>query len=233
MSERASKSAKNGNKCQYISVPSIRRLPLYFNILKEMKEGGLEYASGTVIAERLGVLPIQVRKDLAITGVTGKPKLGFPITELLQAIDHFLGWDNAQDAFLVGVGNLGMALIGYENFKEKGINIVAAFDNDPDKIGTRIKDCEVLALVKLENLLKRMKVKIGILTVPDAFAQGIADVMVENGIRAIWNFTPVSLNVPDYVIVENVRLSSSLSVLTKKLTEMLEIEKKKVSKLKN
>lgn len=207
--------------CHYTAIPSVRRLPLYLNVLKEMKAEGNEYASGTVIAERLGVLPIQARKDLAIVGVAGKPKRGFPIDELVKAIEHFLGWDNARDAFLIGAGNLGLALIGYKNFNEKGLNIVAAFDKNPDKVGNRIKDCEILPMDKLEDLITRMKVKIAILTIPEQFAQDITDKMVAAGIQAIWNFTPRTLTVPDNVVVENVRLSSSLSVLTNKLKDLL------------
>ena len=204
-----------------IAIPSIRRLPLYLNFLKKLKHEKNEYVSGTVIANHLGLQPIQVRKDLAITGIVGKTKLGFQIDELIKAIEHFLGWDNANDAFLVGTGNLGVALIGYKEFNDKGLNIVAAFDNDKKKIGNKVRNCEILPLDKLATLIKRMHVKIGILTLPAAQAQETAEIMVDAGIVAIWNFTPTSLNVPDSIIVENVRLSSSLSVLTKKLSEIM------------
>jgi redox-sensing transcriptional repressor len=144
--------------------------------------------------------------------------VGYPVTELLAAIDHFLGWDNTTDAFLVGVGNLGRALLGYRGFAENGLRIQAAFDTDPVKLGTEIHGCRVLPLEKLSNLALRMHIQIGIITVPAEAAQGVADCMVEGGIRAVWNFAPAILKTPEAVFVENEHLSSSLAVLSRRLT---------------
>ena len=167
---------------EYISVPSVRRLPLYLGFLKEFKRGKDEYVSGTQIAEHFNLQPIQIRKDLAVTKVKGKPKMGFKVDELICAIELFLGWDNIADAFLVGTG----------------------------------------------NLVERMHVKVAILTTPAASAQPLADIMVAAGVRGIWNFTQVALKTPPNVIVENVRLASSLSVLTSKLKEMLDSERPEI-----
>ena len=111
------------------AAPSIRRLPSYLHIIRQAQSDGLEYISGTVIANELVLEPIQVRKDLAITGIIGKPKRGYPVGELITAIEHFLGWDSAKNAILIGAGNLGTALTGYQEFKNHGLNFVAAFDN--------------------------------------------------------------------------------------------------------
>ncbi len=122
-----------------IPEPTLRRLPLYHQYLKRMhSEKNLEYISSNQIGNDLHILPIQVRKDLEITEAMGKPKLGYDIVELMGAIETFLGWNNTTDGYLVGVGHLGSALLGYQGFKDYGLNIVAAFDSDKSKIGTEI-----------------------------------------------------------------------------------------------
>jgi len=162
-----------------------------------------------------------VRKDLQTTGIVGKPKVGYYIPALIEAIEHLLGWDNVTDAFLVGAGNLGAALMGYEGFREHGLNIVAAFDVDPRKVGRMLHDKQVLHLDRFADLAARMHIHIGIITVPEQYAQEVADLMVLSGIKAIWNFAPADVHVPAGVIVENVRLSASLAVLSTRLAAML------------
>lgn len=198
-------------------VPTLKRLPLYLRLLRTMKEEGEEYASGTVVAKELGLDPIVVRKDLAITGAVGRPRLGFPMDEIIQAIEEFLGWSNTSDAILVGVGNLGAALLGYKGIEQHGMRIVAAFDSDPKIIGTTVNGKQVLDVKKMPELVKRMHIQIGVMTVTASVAQGVADMMIEGGIRAIWNFTPTSLDVPDHVIVQREELASSLAVLSHRL----------------
>ncbi len=199
--------------------PTLRRLPKYLNLLTKLKEENVVEVSSTLIANELGLDPTQVRKDIQYTGIEGKPKTGFFIDDLIKAIRTFLNWDNTTDAFLVGVGSLGTAMLGYKQFKLHGINFVAAFDNDPNKIGNYIHGIPVLPIEKLTNLASRMKVHIGVLTVPASVAQTIADMMVAGGILAIWNFAPTHIKVPDNVIVENAQLTHSLAVLTRKLSE--------------
>jgi redox-sensing transcriptional repressor len=135
-----------------------------------------------------------------------------------------LGWNNTKDAFLVGAGSLGSALLGYEGFKEFNLNILSGFDIDPAKIGTQIHGKEIFPLKKLPQLIKRMHVLIGVLAVPAMAAQEVADMMVLAGMRAIWNYTPVQLRVPDTVIVEDVKLAASLAVLSSRLAEVLRRE---------
>lgn len=198
-------------------VPTLKRLPLYLRLLRKMKERGDEYASGTVVARELGLDPIVVRKDLAITGAVGRPRLGFPMDEIIEAIEEFLGWSNTSDAILVGVGSLGRALLGYKGFEQHGMRIVAAFDNNPQVIGQKVHGKAVLDAAKMPELAKMMHVQIGILTVTASVAQGVADAMVQGGIRAIWNFTPTTLDVPEGVILQREELASSLAVLSHRL----------------
>jgi redox-sensing transcriptional repressor len=218
------------NEIKTAPLPSVRRLPAYLRLLYELRARGRDVVSCTHIADDLGVVSVQVRKDLAITGIVGKPKVGYHIPELIAAIEEFLGWNNTRDAFLVGSGCLGVALLGYEGFGEFNLNVLAGFDIDRAKIGTRIHGKDIFAMEKLPNLVKRMHVLIGILTVPAAAAQEAADAMILAGIRGIWNYTPVKLRVPDCVVVEDVKLAASLAALSSRLAESL--RKQPVKKLK-
>ena len=207
----------NNNERKTAGVPTLKRLPLYLRLLRKMKEEGEEYASGTVVAKKLSLDPIVVRKDLAITGAVGRPRLGFPMDEIIEAIEEFLGWTNTTDAFLVGVGNLGRALLGYKGFELHGIRIVAGFDTNPTIIGKTIAGKNIHDISEMASLAKSKHVQIGVLTVSPPHAQAVADAMVQVGIRAIWNFTPVTLNVPDHVILQREELASSLAVLSHRL----------------
>jgi redox-sensing transcriptional repressor len=213
---------KQNQSPRAIPEPTLRRLPIYHQYLKRMHiEKNLEYISSNQIGNALHILPIQVRKDLEITEAMGKPKLGYDIVELIGAIETFLGWNNTTDGYLVGAGHLGAALLGYPGFKEYGLNIVAAFDSDKSKIGTEIKGGRAADAEKLPNMIRRMGIKIGILTVPGSVAQEISDVMVRAGIKAIWNFSPVKIKVPQDIIVQHENLASSLVVLSKKLSLLI------------
>jgi redox-sensing transcriptional repressor len=175
--------------------------------------------SCSYIGAQLGFDPTQVRKDLAVTGVTGRPKVGYEVPALIDAIESFLGWNNLRQAFLVGVGSLGAALLGYDRFNRYGLSIVAAFDSDPQKIDQEIHGKPIVAMEKLADLAQRMHVHLGILTVPAEAAQECADAMIRGGIRAIWNFAPITLDTPDDVIVQNEDMFASLAVLSSKLAE--------------
>lgn len=195
------------------AVPSIRRLPSYLHIIRQSKDEGHEYISGTVIANELHLEPIQVRKDLAITGIVGKPKKGYPVVALMAAIEHFLGWDEIQQAVLIGAGNLGTALAGYQEFQYHGLHICAAFDQDPAKIGMSIHGVPVFSLNTIPEQIRNLGANIAILTVPSANAQEVTDRLVGAGIDAIWNFTNVKLKVPDSVLVQKEDLTSGYAML--------------------
>jgi len=207
----------NAIKQKVASIPTLKRLPLYLPLLRQMKADGKDYASGTVVARKMGLDPIVVRKDLAITGAIGRPRLGFPLDDIISAIEAFLGWANTSDAFLVGIGALGMALLGYQGFEQQGIHIVGAFDNDLALIGKKIHGKPILDVASLPSLAKRMHIQIGILTVPASSAQSVADAMMKGNIRGIWNFTPAILDVPKHVILQREDLASSLAVLSHRL----------------
>lgn len=195
------------------AAPSIRRLPSYLHIIQNVIKDGSEYISGTVIANELNLEPIQVRKDLAITGIIGKPKRGYPVKELIAAIEHFLGWDSSRNAVLLGAGNLGAALIGYGGFRDHGLNLVAAFDKNPEKIGKKIAGVEIFSYDAVSEKIKKSGAKLAILTVPSADAQETADKLIKDGIKAIWNFTNIKLKVPDHVVVQKEDLSSGYAML--------------------
>ncbi|MCQ2593849.1 MAG: redox-sensing transcriptional repressor Rex [Treponemataceae bacterium] len=196
------------------ATPTIRRLPSYLHIIKQAQSEGTEYISGTVIANELNLEPIQVRKDLALTGITGKPKRGYPVGELICAIEHFLGWDTPKKAVLIGAGNLATALSGYQEFKYHGLNFVAAFDTSADRIGKTIHDVPIFALDELAAKVKELEVTIAVLTVPSSQAQQTAETVVQAGINAIWNFTNTKLKVPDHVAVQREDLTSGFAMLS-------------------
>ncbi len=179
--------------------------------------------SCSLIGRDLGLVPVQVRKDLQYTGIIGRPKTGYSVTELLRSIETFLGWNNVNEAFLVGAGNLGTALLGHERFSKFGLRIVAAFDTDPEKVGQWIHEKAVLPLDKLADLAPRMSIHLGIITTPADVAQAVANEMVKGGIQAIWNFAPVKLRVPEHIIVHNEDLYSSLASLSWKLARRFQV----------
>jgi len=196
-------------------IPSIQRLPVYLRFLKEQRQKGETGVSCTHIAEELGQLSVQVRKDLAITGISGRPKVGYKIPDLIKAIEVFLGWNTTTRAFLIGAGSLGSAILGYQGFRSFGLEMIAAFDIDPDKIGKMIRDCRVYPFDELTVMARDLQIDIGILTVPARAAQEIANLLVEAGVRGIWNYTPVRLELPERVVCEQVKLSESFAVLSR------------------
>ena len=204
---------------------SLRRLPVYYHFLSDMMAAGTLAVSCSVIGRALGLDPTQVRKDIEAAGVMGKPKVGYPVATLLRGIEDFLGWNNTKEAFLAGAGSLGSALLGYEKFRRFGLDIVAAFDTDPLKIGQQIHGKEILHLDKLALLAQRMHIHLGVIATPAAAAQKVADRMVEGGIRAIWNFAPAHLRVPDFVILQNEDLYPSLASLSFKLETRMMTER--------
>ena len=206
-----------------IPQPSLARLPQYHHYLVDLGERGVTRISCSVIGAELGLIPVQVRKDLQYTGIVGKPKTGYLVSELILAIETFLGWNNINEAFLVGAGNLGTALLGHERFSKFGLRIVAAFDTDPAKAGQWIHEKAVLPLDQLADLAQRMSIHLGIITTPAEGAQTVADEMVKGGIQAIWNFAPVKLKVPEHIIVHNEDLYSTLASLSWKLARRFRV----------
>ena len=205
--------------------PSVQRLPSYLRVLRAAKERGERSASAAKIAEELGRQSVQVRKDLAITGVLGRPKVGFKIDELIDAIQSFLGWDQKTTAYLFGVGNLGTAILNYPGFVANGLEIVEVFDANPKLIGTTVCGRTIRAPQEAPKFAREFRetfgksVDMGIITAPGAAAQSIADLLVKSDIRAVWNFAPATLDLPKTVLCENVKLSESFAVLTRRMKE--------------
>jgi len=211
----------DGTPVKIVPEPTLKRLPLYHRFLKERLAAGYPTVSCPDIGLNLDLDPTQVRKDLESVGVVGRPRIGYVLANVIEELERFLGWSNVNDAFLVGAGSMGSALLGYHKFEQCGLKIVAAFDTDLLKIGTRIHGKQVLPLAKLPNLVQRMHILIGIITVPAERAQGVADLLVAGGIRAIWNFAPIRLHAPEHVIVHNEDLYCSLAALSQKLAAAL------------
>jgi redox-sensing transcriptional repressor len=206
-------------KRKILAAPSVRRLPAYLDIIRNYQEEreGEEYISGTSIARELNLESIQVRKDLAITGIIGRPKKGYLIESLADAIERFLGWDTLRDAALVGAGNLGNALLGHRDFALHGLNIIAAFDINSRKIGAKVHGIKIMNAANMDIQIRNFGIKVAILTVPPEHAQEAADMLVSAGIEGIWNFTRKKLIVPDTVAVQNEDLSSGFAMLCVKM----------------
>ncbi|MBN2651467.1 MAG: redox-sensing transcriptional repressor Rex [Spirochaetales bacterium] len=196
-----------------IPQPTIKRIPGYLRILYDFKKRDIEWISATDIANILGLKSIQVRKDMSFTNITGKPKKGYKVEQLIDAVRKLLGWDKVNNAYLVGSGALGAALLGYKGFKNYGLNISRAFDTSIQKIGTEIHGRTVQDIHQLKEFAIKEEIKVGVLTVPEASAQEAVDLMVDAGIKAIWNFSPITLKVPEDVIVQGEDLSAGLAVL--------------------
>ncbi len=209
---------KNSVKNQ-VSEPTLRRLPGYLFYLEKVREEGVINISAPTIGKDLKCDPTQVVKDLSVTGVKGKPRVGYNTYELCHALEEFLGFNRVNEAFLVGAGNLGSALMSYQEHQTLGIKVIAAFDVSPNKIGQRIGGIHVLEYNKLFHLSNRLDVKIALLTTPNNVAQKVAEDLVNCGIKAIWNFTLTNLDLPDEIIVQNTSMSSFAAVLLRRLND--------------
>lgn len=184
----------------------INRLTLYHSILTDYIEKNIEYISSPQIAELLHVDNTQVRKDIGLLNYKGKCKVGYKVKELKILIEQTLKFKEVKTAFIVGAGNLGMALAKYDNFEAYGFNISALFDNSPEKIGSMINGKQIFNLNEFPKYAKKYDAKIAILTVPRQYAQDVSDYLVNAGIKYIWNFTPCVLSVPKDVQVWNENL---------------------------
>lgn len=196
-----------------IPLKVLQRLPVYLNILKRMKHGGQVYTASSAIAAELGLTEIQVRKDLATVSKGGRPKVGYVIADLIHDIEKALGYDNVNDAVLVGAGKLGRALMDYQGFRDYGVNIVAGFDINARE-GESESGKPVYPMDRLEDLCERMQIHMGIITVPAPAAQEVCDKLVKAGIIAIWNFAPAHLWTPENIFVKNEDMAASLAVLS-------------------
>lgn len=209
---------------QQVSVNTLQRLPTYLNYLKSLDDDG--NISSTEIARALGLNDVQVRKDLSSVSSGGRPKVGYNIRGLILDLKEFLGYNAVNDAVMVGCGNLGRALMSYRGFREYGLRIVAGFDVSDDIVGEEVSGKPVLPLSCLPQYCRENGIRIGVITTPAQAAQKACDLLMEGGIKAVWNFAPAHITVGEGVLVQNENMACSLALLSKHLNEMLEEEEK-------
>lgn len=196
-----------------VSRATLGRVPVYLKYLESLSDKDV-YVSATKIAKGLKLGDVLVRKDLQMISGEGKPKVGYERADLMSKLGLYLeNVDKKNSAVIIGAGKLGCALLCYEGFRDYGVEILSAFDNDKNKIGTVVSGKNIHSLDELEQFCKDNGVSIGIITVPASYAQEICDRLVNIGVKAVWNFAPVTLNVADDIIVQQENLALSLAYL--------------------
>ena len=207
-----------------LTVSAIKRMGRYLQQLRSLKSAHLDVVSASQLSRILGIHETQIRRDFALLGLEGKPKVGHDLNEVIRVIEGFLNVDNTSDAVLVGVGHLGTALLAYnsfDRFEHVGIKIVAAFDDKEEFNKTKVHGTPVFSMNKFESLIQRLSIHVGVICTPPEHAQEVADLMVSSGILAIWNFAPISLRVPQTIIVENAEIETGLACLSHQLKTRL------------
>lgn len=202
-----------------ISSAVIKRLPRYHRYLGDLMAQGVERISSQELSVRMNVTASQIRQDLNNFGGFGQQGYGYNVAYLYQEIAKILGLDRENSMIIIGCGNFGRTLANYQNFENRGFVTKAIFDSNPDKVGNRVRGIPVLYIDELKNYLSNNEIKIAVLTVPREEAVKLTEILVECGIKAIWNFAHVDLDVPSDVVVENVHLSESLMQLSYRIAE--------------
>ncbi len=202
-----------------LSQGTLQRLPQYLILVKSEQAEGHTALTADEIGAPVRVSPSQVRHDLNACGINRAPGEAYDTAELISLIEHALGYDDISNAVIVGAGQLGRALLSYQNYSDYGVDVIAAFDSDESLVGREIGGRPVLSVKRMSSLCRRMKVHIGIITVPAAHAQEACDQLLEGGIEAIWNFAPVHLKAPDSILVKNEIIAVSLGELSRQLQE--------------
>ena len=197
--------------------PTLRRLPWYLSNIKLMKEKGEQYVSSTQISKEINIDASQIAKDLSYVNISGRTRVGYNIDALIEVLESFLGFTNMHKAFLFGVGSLGAALLRDSGLHHFGLEIVAAFDVNPELVGKDLNGIPILHSDDFETKMKEYDVNIGVLTVPINIAQEITNKMVDGGIKAVWNFTPFRIRVPENIVVQNTSLYAHLAVMFNRL----------------
>ena len=197
--------------------PTLRRLPWYLSNIKLMKEKGEQYVSSTQISKEINIDASQIAKDLSYVNISGRTRVGYNIDALIEVLESFLGFTNMHKAFLFGVGSLGAALLRDSGLHHFGLEIVAAFDVNPELVGKDQNGIPIFHSDDFEAKMKEYDVNIGVLTVPINIAQEITDKMVDGGIKAVWNFTPFRIRVPENIVVQNTSLYAHLAVMFNRL----------------
>ena len=197
--------------------PTLRRLPWYLSNIKLMKEKGEQYVSSTQISKEINIDASQIAKDLSYVNISGRTRVGYNIDALIEVLESFLGFTNMHKAFLFGVGSLGAALLRDSGLHHFGLEIVAAFDVNPELVGKDLNGIPIFHSDDFETKMKEYDVNIGVLTVPINIAQEITNKMVDGRIKADWDFTPYRLGVPENIVVQNTSLYAHLAVMFNRL----------------
>lgn len=197
--------------------PTLRRLPWYLSNIKLMKEKGEQYVSSTQISKEINIDASQIAKDLSYVNISGRTRVGYNIDALIEVLESFLGFTNMHKAFLFGVGSLGGALLRDSGLRHFGLEIVAAFDINPELVGKDLGGIPIFHSDDFGAKMKEYDVNIGVLTVPINIAQEITNKMVDGGIKAVWNFTPFRIRVPENIVVQNTSLYAHLAVMFNRL----------------
>lgn len=202
-----------------VSDAVVRRLPMYYRHLRELEKAGVVRISSQELGERMSLTASQIRQDINCFGGFGQQGYGYHVSNLKERIGEILGLDHEYHVIIVGAGNIGRAVANYSGFDREGFHIQAIFDVSPSLVGIDVHGIIVQPMDKLEGWMSTHKVDIAVLSVPASHAQDIAAQLVEGGVRAIWNFAPVDLNLPEGVAVNNVHLSDSLHILSYRMNE--------------
>lgn len=210
-----------------ISMAVVRRLPKYHRYLGDLLNNDIRRVSSQELSRITGFTASQIRQDLNCFGGFGQQGYGYNVDELHREIGRILGLDRIYRTIIIGAGNVGRAIANYTFFEESGFKLYGVFDNNPKKVGEKVKNLGVLPIEEVEAFIKDNEIEIGILCTPKDGTQKIAEVLVSCGIRGIWNFAPVDLKLDSNVIVENVHLSESLFTISYLLKEQEDIRKKK------
>lgn len=197
--------------------PTLRRLPWYLSNAKLMRDKGETFVSSTQISKQINIDASLVAKDLSYVKITGRTRVGYEINALIDVLEEFLGFTRMHKAYLFGVGSLGGALLRDSGLNHFGLEIVGAFDINPNLVGTEINGIPVYHSDDFERIMNLQPVNIGVLTVPISIAQEITDKMVGGGIKAVWNFTPFRIRVPEDIVVQNTSLYAHLAVMFNRL----------------
>jgi len=210
--------------------PTLRRLPWYLAYAQLVQRDGEQYLSSTQIAKNIAVDSSMVAKDLSYVNISGRTRVGYEVNELIRILERFLGFTNSHKAFLFGVGRLGGALLYDTGLQQFGLEIVAGFDEKYELAGSSINRIPIHHVKRFVELREQTGVDIGVLTVPVEKAQSVCNMMIEGGIKAIWNFTPFRIRVPENVVVQNTSIYAHLAVMFNRLNVINEIERKKYKK---
>lgn len=200
--------------------PTLRRLPWYLAIVRLLKNQGETFISSTQIGREINMDASQIAKDLSFVNISGKTRVGYEIDSLIKVLENFLGFASSHKALLFGVGSLGASLLHDSGLIQYGLQLVAGFDVRKELEGTSINGIPVYNLSVFPEIQGKINANIGILTVPVDKAQEVADIMIDGGIKAIWNFTPFRVRVPEFIVVQNTSIYAHLAVMFNRLTSI-------------